>query len=172
MDPELATSLEVEAMVRRYLGKVARRYIPLVVALVVLLLVVTLVPTVSPKSQLANQAFGPNAIANSTGPGATVPGATANTSASTVAGAAGETWWNVDRALRVGSRGLPGRGSLARLLGERRPAPRRWRRWTAREDALVRVLPPAEAARRTGRPLPTVYARRRTLRLLDARRRG
>lgn len=69
MDPELVTSLEVEAMVRRYLAKVARRYVPLVVALAVLLLVVTLVPSVSPKSQLANQTFAPNAAANNAGPG-------------------------------------------------------------------------------------------------------
>jgi hypothetical protein len=88
-----------------------------------------------------------------------------------VAGAAGETWWNVDRALRYGPRGLPGGDSLPRLLDRLRHTPRRWRRWTAREDDVVRVLPPAEAARRTGRTPRAVDARRRTLGLPDRRRR-
>jgi hypothetical protein len=35
--------------------------------------------------------------------------------------------------------------------------------WTAAEDQLVRTLPPAEAARRTGRTLLAVYARRHIL---------
>ena len=39
------------------------------------------------------------------------------------------------------------------------------RPWTAGEDALVRSLPPGEAARRTGRPLEAVYARRDALRV-------
>jgi hypothetical protein len=43
--------------------------------------------------------------------------------------------------------------------------------WTAQEDALLRVLPAAEVARRTGRTPGAVYARRRELRLPDGRRR-
>jgi hypothetical protein len=44
--------------------------------------------------------------------------------------------------------------------------------WTEREDALVRSLPAAEAARRTGRTLGAVWAWRRRLGLPDGRRRG
>ena len=42
--------------------------------------------------------------------------------------------------------------------------------WTEREDELVRSLPAAEAARRTGRPIGAVWARRRVLRVPDGRR--
>ena len=35
-----------------------------------------------------------------------------------ILGSRGETWWNVDTALRLGLRGLPGGASLARLLNE------------------------------------------------------
>lgn len=45
-----------------------------------------------------------------------------------------------------------------------------YRRWTAEEDALVRALPPAEAARRTGRTSWAVALRRRKLRLPDGRK--
>jgi hypothetical protein len=63
-----------------------------------------------------------------------------------------------------GYRGLPGGDSLANLLdrhgrGTGRPR-RRSQPWTAEEEALVRTLPPAEAARRTGRSLEAVYVRR------------
>ena len=44
--------------------------------------------------------------------------------------------------------------------------------WTEREDALVRSLPAAEAARKTGRTLGAVWSRRRVLGLPDGRRRG
>jgi hypothetical protein len=44
--------------------------------------------------------------------------------------------------------------------------------WTAAEDELVRTLPTAEVARRTGRSLQAVYARRSRLQLPDGRRRG
>src|SRR4051812_41070329 len=37
-----------------------------------------------------------------------------------IAGSLGEKWYNVDMALRRGSRGLPGGSSLAQLLAERR----------------------------------------------------
>jgi hypothetical protein len=43
--------------------------------------------------------------------------------------------------------------------------------WSAEEDALLRALPAAEAARRTGRTLGAAYARRRELRLPDGQRR-
>ena len=42
--------------------------------------------------------------------------------------------------------------------------------WTEKEDALVRSLPAAEAARRTGRTLGAVWSRRRVLGLPDGRR--
>jgi hypothetical protein len=42
--------------------------------------------------------------------------------------------------------------------------------WTAEEDALVRSLPAAEAARRTGRTPVAVWQRRRVLGLPDGRR--
>ncbi len=83
-----------------------------------------------------------------------------------VAGAPGEKWVNIDQALRVGSRGLPGHDTLVRLLNRRRRGrrPRQpGRPWTPAEDRLVRTLPPAEAAARTGRTLRAVYQRRRTL---------
>jgi hypothetical protein len=44
--------------------------------------------------------------------------------------------------------------------------------WTAEEDELVRTLPAEEVARRTGRSLIAVYARRNRLRVPDGRRRG
>jgi hypothetical protein len=42
--------------------------------------------------------------------------------------------------------------------------------WTPKEDALVKSLPAAEAARRTGRTLGAVWSRRRVLGLPDGRR--
>jgi hypothetical protein len=92
-----------------------------------------------------------------------------------VAGAPGESWRGIDTALRRGQRGLRGGDSLARLLVRRGRRPALWstpgaRGWTAAEDDLVRTLPPAEAARRTGRPLRAVYWRRHLLRAPDARK--
>jgi hypothetical protein len=43
--------------------------------------------------------------------------------------------------------------------------------WTAQEDELVKTLPAEEAARRTGRSLQAVYARRSRLQMPDGRRR-
>jgi hypothetical protein len=37
--------------------------------------------------------------------------------------------------------------------------------WSVEEDALVRALPPWQAAETTGRPLKAVYARRQQLRV-------
>jgi hypothetical protein len=42
--------------------------------------------------------------------------------------------------------------------------------WTPAEDALVRTLAPAEAARRAARPLRAVYHRRYLLGVPDARK--
>jgi hypothetical protein len=44
--------------------------------------------------------------------------------------------------------------------------------WTREEDELVRTLPAEEPAKRTGRSLSGVYARRRWLGVPDGRRRG
>lgn len=43
--------------------------------------------------------------------------------------------------------------------------------WSAEDDALLKTLPAAEAANRTGRTLGAVYARRSQLQLPDGRRR-
>jgi hypothetical protein len=82
----------------------------------------------------------------------------------------GQSWAAIDEALRRGLRGLPGGDTLARLLGRHR-GPRHGRRhWTPEDDALVRALPPAEAARRAGRTLAAVYERRRDLGVAPAGR--
>jgi hypothetical protein len=80
-----------------------------------------------------------------------------------VADAAGETWAKIHAALYDGHRGFPGGDSLARLLDRYR------RRWAPEEDELVWALPPAEAARRTGRSLLAVYVRRYELGVPDRR---
>ena len=74
--------------------------------------------------------------------------------------APGEAWGNINGALRRGHRGLPGGDSLARLLNRRRGRGHGRASWAPAEDGLVRALPPAEAAGRTGRTLPAVYQRR------------
>jgi hypothetical protein len=86
--------------------------------------------------------------------------------------APGLTWHAINLALYKGLRGLPGGDSLARLLVRHGRSPGLWgsRDWSAAEDALIRALNPTEAARRTGRPLAAVYARRHRLRLPDARK--
>ena len=48
--------------------------------------------------------------------------------------------------------------------------PKAGRPWTAAEDELGRTLPAPEAAARTGRPLCSVYGRRRQLNLPDGRK--
>jgi hypothetical protein len=88
--------------------------------------------------------------------------------------APGESWPALDKALHDGWRGLPGGDSLARLLVRRGCRTGLWAgptAWTAAEDDLLRRLPPAEVARRTGRTLVAVFARRSRLRLPDGRRR-
>ncbi|MBI1348793.1 hypothetical protein GC163_21175 [bacterium] len=48
--------------------------------------------------------------------------------------------------------------------------PKAGRAWTAEEEQLLRTLPPAEVAERTGRTLIAVWSRRRKLGLPDGRR--
>jgi hypothetical protein len=88
--------------------------------------------------------------------------------------APGLTWAAVNMALHGGYRGLAGGDSLSRLLGRHRAAAssRSWTPWTPAEDELVRTLPPAEVARRTGRTPGAVYQRRRILGVSDGRRRA
>ena len=87
-----------------------------------------------------------------------------------VAGVPGQSWAAINEALRRGLRGLPGGDTLAGLL-DRHRGPRHGRRhWTPGDDALVRALPPAEAARRTGRTIAAVYERWRGLGVAPARR--
>ena len=86
-----------------------------------------------------------------------------HTKSGPVEGAPGEAWGNIDNALRLGRRGLPGGDSLARLLDRRRARGPGRVPWTPAEDELVRALPPAEAAGRAGRTLPAVYYRRHQL---------
>ena len=66
---------EFEAMLRRYLAKIGRRYAPVLAALLVLAIIIALVPTTQPESSLtAGEAQGTNAgQAGTTGSG---PGAT------------------------------------------------------------------------------------------------
>jgi hypothetical protein len=75
------------------------------------------------------------------------------------------TWLAVNGALYKGLRGLRRGDSLARLLVRHGRRAGLWgvRGWSAAEDAWIRSLNPAEAARRTGRTLAAVYARRHRL---------
>lgn len=73
MDEQGLSDSQIEAAVRAYLGRVARRYVPLVVGLVAFLLVVTLVPTVSQSNQSSQSA---NAGLSSAG-GGSLPGTSA-----------------------------------------------------------------------------------------------
>jgi hypothetical protein len=50
--------------------------------------------------------------------------------------------------------------------------PKAGRPWTAAEDAIVRSLPAAEVVQKTGRPLSSVYGRRRELGMPDGRTRN
>jgi DNA-binding CsgD family transcriptional regulator len=58
-----------------------------------------------------------------------------------VAGSAGETWGGLDKALREGYRGLPGKSSLSRLLRRERGLPqRRGQQRAVAPSRLRRVL--------------------------------
>jgi hypothetical protein len=81
---------------------------------------------------------------------------------------------HVMRALQAGRRGKPHppevRARLSALAKARgiRP-PTAGPPWTERENELVRTLPPAEVARRTGRTLQAVYDQRSRLGVPDGR---
>src|SRR4051795_9305917 len=86
MDPQTPPSnAEIEAVVRAYLGRVARRYLPLLAGVVVLLLIVVLVPTATPRDDrqagALNGALGPQqsttgaTSGTNTAPGAVTAGA-------------------------------------------------------------------------------------------------
>src|SRR5262245_15348776 len=65
---------------------------------------------------------------------------------------------------------MPGRLGRRRPLRGTRP-PKAGSPWTEREDALVRILPAKEVAKRTGRTLVAVWGRRQALELPDGRTR-
>jgi hypothetical protein len=75
------TQAEVEAAVRKYIAKVARRYSPLLIGFVVLLLVVWLVPSVTPSK--------PTNVSAGLGQDAGTGGTTGSATETTVAGATG-----------------------------------------------------------------------------------
>jgi hypothetical protein len=92
-----------------------------------------------------------------------------------VADAPGEDWRALNNALYFGRRGLRRGDSLPRLLVRHGRTRGLWAQsgpgaWTEVDDALLSRLSPAEAARRTGRSLGAVYARRSRLGL--GRRQG
>jgi hypothetical protein len=92
LDLSNANQAQVEAAVRRYLGRVARRYSPLLIGFVVLILVVTLVPSVAPDKATKVQAgAGQDSAGTETGTtDTTVAGAaTGGAPGATAAGAAG-----------------------------------------------------------------------------------
>jgi hypothetical protein len=82
---------------------------------------------------------------------------------------------HVIEALAAANRGKPlseetrRRMSAAHKRRGTRP-PKAGRPWTAEEDELVRTLPAPQAAAKTGRPLCSVYGRRRQLTVPDGRR--
>ena len=88
---------EIDAAVRRYLARVARRYVPVAAGLLALLLVILLVPSVSPKSSTVSFGSGgaggtgssaPLGSAAGAGPGS-APGATSGGTAGGVSGSGG-----------------------------------------------------------------------------------
>ena len=90
-EPNGLESAQVEAMVRAYLGRVARRYTPLGVALLAVLLVVILVPSKSVNPQAVSTgagsvATGSGGSGTSAGGGSTGSGAGAPTGAPTGSG--------------------------------------------------------------------------------------
>ena len=91
---------EVEAMVRGYLARVARRYVPLAVGLGIFLLVVTLVPTKSAKQGSSLQSFNPGASSGNQGTTAngTTPGAVASGPGQSASTPSGSTPSNAARS--------------------------------------------------------------------------
>jgi len=102
MDERPLTQAEVEAAVRQYLGRVARRYVPLAVGLAVLLIVVLTVPSVSQKDKpvaaTGNQA-APGQVVNNDTSATTVPGVDATALAGVVPGGLGGSTGAGTRAL-------------------------------------------------------------------------
>ena len=77
--------------------------------------------------------------------------------------APGELWRKIDFALIRGTRGLPGGSSLLQLLKSNGRVVQRCNGWNSEEDTLVGTLPDDQIAKRIGRTLMAVAARRRQL---------
>ena len=82
--PEAPSTAEIEAAVRRYLARVARRYAPAAALLLAILLIVAFVPTRSPSGQSGSSALA--GTAGNPAPGSTAAGAAGGSSAGTQAG--------------------------------------------------------------------------------------
>lgn len=80
-----------------------------------------------------------------------------------VLGAPSETWTKIDRALFLGTRGLPGGMTLLRLLRENGRTVQRRDAWKPEEDALLGTAPDQALADRVGRTEKAVAARRQQL---------
>src|SRR5947209_5634340 len=112
LDVSGTTQADVEAAVRRYIAKVARRYSPLLIGLVVLLLVMWLVPSVSPNSATeVSTGFGQDS-GTAGSAGGTTDTTVAGATASGAAGGAGST----------GASGASGQRALAVPKGVTAPA--------------------------------------------------
>jgi hypothetical protein len=97
-----ATQADVEAAVRRYLAKVARRYSPLLIGFVVLVLVVTLVPSVTPKKATnLETGLGQDLGAGGTNGGTTETTVAGAAATGAVGGVAGAGAANAQRTLPV-----------------------------------------------------------------------
>jgi hypothetical protein len=81
----------------------------------------------------------------------------------TVLDAPTETWTKIDRALFLGTRGLPGGMTLLRLLRENGRTVIRRDAWKPEEDALLGTAPDLTIAERVGRTEKAVAARRQQL---------
>ncbi len=77
--------------------------------------------------------------------------------------APGETWQQIDRALFLGTRGLPGGMTLLRLLRENGRIVQRRDAWKPEEDALLGTMSDEDLAAQLGRTEVAVAARRRQL---------
>ncbi len=75
----------------------------------------------------------------------------------------GETWQQIDRALFLGTRGLPSGLTLLRLLRDNGRIIQRRDAWRSEEDALLGSLSDEDAAAQLGRTEVAVSARRRQL---------
>ena len=75
----------------------------------------------------------------------------------------GETWQQLDRALFLGTRGLPGRTTLLQLLRQNGRIIQRRDAWRSEEDALLGTMRDEDVAAQLGRTEVAVAARRRQL---------